>query len=241
VFSVLNVASKFARARALGLSALDEPTGKALLADFGILVPASRVVRVDEDVLQAVHGLKPPFVLKVIAPNVLHKSDVGGVRVGLTDIPDLDAAVAMMRSQLRAKNIMPSGWLVEEMAPRGIEIVIGGVSDPEFGPMVMVGLGGIFVEVMKDVAFRICPITALDAREMIEELQAAPLLRGARGGDPVAVDAIVRALMSIGGDEGLFLKCSQDVAEIDINPMIVTRDAAIAVDARFVLRPTARP
>ena len=104
--------------------------------------------------------------------------------------------------------------------------------------MVMVGLGGIFVEVLKDVAFRICPITELDAREMIEELRAAPLFHGVRGGEAVSIDAIVRTLVTLGGDDGLFLQCAREVAEIDINPLIVTRDRAVAVDARFVLRGT---
>ncbi len=93
---------------------------------------------------------------------------------------------------------MPRGWLVEEMVARGVEVVVGGVVDPEFGPMVMVGLGGIFVEVMKDVAFRICPITALDAFEMVEELRGGRCCGARGGGDPVAVDVMVRPLCSLG-------------------------------------------
>jgi len=223
------------RARAQGRGALDEPEGKALLAAFGIDVPDARVVRCGEDVREAVADLEGPFVLKVIAPGVLHKSDVGGVRLGLTTADQVADAVAAMYDDLRPKGITATGWLVEQMAPRGVEVAIGGLTDPEFGPMVMVGLGGIFVEVLKDVSFRICPISERDASEMIEELRCAPLLHGARGGEMVAVGALVRALTILGGDGGVFLGCSSEIAEIDINPLIVTRDRAVAVDARFIL------
>jgi acetyl-CoA synthetase (ADP-forming) len=223
------------RAREQGRAALDEAEGKALLAASGIDVPTSRVIACGKDVRQAVAGMSGPFVLKMVAPGVLHKSDVGGVRVGLTNVDQVVEAVEAMHRNLRAKGIAPSGWLVEQMVSRGVEVVIGGLMDPEFGPMVMVGLGGIFVEVLKDVSFRICPIDERDAREMIEELRCAPLLRGVRGGEAAAVDALVRALVIVAGHEGIFLRCSHEVAEIDINPLIVTGDRAVAVDARFIL------
>jgi len=234
----LDLQARLAEARAQGRNALDEPTCKALLAAFGIEIPCSRIVGVDDEVRRIVAGLAPPFVLKVIAPGVLHKSDVGGVRLGLASADDLDESIEEMRANLHARGIVPSGWLVEQMVPRGLEVVVGGVTDPEFGPMVMVGLGGIFVEVFNDVAFRICPITERDAREMIEELRAAPLFHGVRGREPVAIDAIVHTLVTLGGESGLFLRCVTEIAEIDINPLIVTRDRAVAADARFVLRGT---
>ncbi len=227
--------TRLVQARERGLVALDEPAGKAILASFGIRVPASRVMGVDDDVRGVITSLPPPFALKVIAPGVVHKSDVGGVRLGLRDVDELAAAIVVLRRDLRAKGIEPTAWLVEQMIPRGVEVVAGGLTDPEFGPMVMVGLGGIFVEILKDVAFRICPIEARDAVEMIEELRGAPLLRGARGGDAVSIDALVETLLCLGGEGGLLMQCERHVAEVDINPLIVTREHAVAADARFIL------
>jgi acyl-CoA synthetase (NDP forming) len=127
------------------------------------------------------------------------------------------------------------GYLVEEMAPAGQEIVVGAVRDPDFGPMIMVGLGGIFVEVLADVAFRICPITRLDAVEMLDELKGAAILTGARGRQPVSRDAIIDVLLKIGGDDGLLVRHAEDFKEADINPLIVSATGAVAVDARFIL------
>jgi acyl-CoA synthetase (NDP forming) len=127
------------------------------------------------------------------------------------------------------------GWLVEEMAPAGQEMVIGGLRDPDFGPLVMVGLGGIFVEVLADVAFRICPVTRLDAEEMIDELKGAAILRGARGRRPASREAIIDVLLKVGGENGLLLQHGEHIKEADINPLIVSDAAAVAVDARFIL------
>ncbi len=121
------------------------------------------------------------------------------------------------------------------MAPPGQEIVVGGVRDPQFGPLVMAGLGGVFVEVLADVAFRICPITRLDAEEMLDELKGAALLKGARGRTPASRAAIVDVLLKVGGEDGLLMRHAADIQEADINPLIVSEDAAVAVDARFVL------
>jgi acyl-CoA synthetase (NDP forming) len=121
------------------------------------------------------------------------------------------------------------------MAPAGLEVVIGGLRDPQFGPLVMVGLGGILVEVLADVSFRICPIARIDAEEMLDELKGTALLRGARGRKPASREAIIDALLRIGGEDGLLLRHAQDIAEADINPLIVSDEAAVAVDARFVL------
>ncbi len=228
-----------AEARKRGATALDEPDGKRILATFGIDVPRSCVVRPDDDIHEAVSAMSPPFALKVVAAGVVHKSDVGGVHLDLRTAGEVEVVIARMRTSLVAKGIEPHGWLIEEMVAGGVEVVVGGLVDPEFGPMVMVGLGGVFVEVLKDVAFRICPITALDAVEMVEELQGGPLLRGARGKPPVSIDALVKVMLRLGGKDGLLLACADRVAEIDINPLIVTPHRAYAVDARFILRKSA--
>jgi acetate---CoA ligase (ADP-forming) subunit beta len=130
------------------------------------------------------------------------------------------------------------GFLLEEMVPAGHELVVGGVLDPQFGPMVMVGLGGIFVEVLGDVAFRICPITPRDAMEMLHELAAHKVLTGVRGGPVASEEAVVRTLLHVGGHDGILVDLQDEVAELDINPLIVTDTEAYAVDVRIVLTET---
>ena len=216
------------------LAALDERAGKALLAEYGVAVPRSIVVPGAAQAA-AIAGLRFPVVVKVMSPDILHKSDAGGVRVGLGTATEVQQA---MRDMMRTPAIAAArveGFLVEEMAPQGQEIVVGGVRDPQFGPLVMVGLGGIFVEILADVSFRICPITRLDAEEMLDELKGAPLLRGARGRRPVDRAAIIDVLLKMGGPDGLLMAHADHIVEADINPVIVSEHGAVAVDARFVL------
>jgi acyl-CoA synthetase (NDP forming) len=127
------------------------------------------------------------------------------------------------------------GWLVEEMAPPGQEMIVGGLRDPHFGPLVMVGIGGIFVEALQDVSFRICPITAADASEMLAELKGAALLDRVRGRAAVSRDAIIGALLRMGGAGGILLRHAEDIHEADVNPLVVSARGAVAVDARFIL------
>lgn len=223
-------------ARNSGASVLDEPAGKKLLASYGIRVPASRVAKSGAEIAAAVSALKPPYVLKVVSLEVIHKSDFGAVKVGLKNLAEVERALAEIEAALDAKGIGERSWLIEEMAPPGLEIVVGGVVDPEFGPTIMTGLGGVFVEVMKDVSFRICPITRADASEMLSELRGAPLLHGARGRAPASMDALIDILVKIGGEKGLLTHSADEIAEIDINPIIVTAESATAVDARFILQ-----
>ena len=224
-----------ADARAAGRTALDERAGKQLLAACGVAVPRSVAVPAASAAAAACVGLRPPYVLKVMSPDILHKSDVGGVRVGLQDAAAVESAIREMLSAGPIARARLDGFLLEEMAPPGQELVVGGILDPQFGPLIMTGLGGVFVEVLADVAFRICPITPLDAAEMLDELQAAPLLRGARGRRPVSRDALVDVLLKVGGEGGLLLRHAADIREADINPLIVSESGAVAVDARFIL------
>ena len=232
----MNIRDVITKARSENRTALDEFAGKQLLASFGISVPRAAVIKGADEAAAAFAKLTAPLVLKVMSPDILHKSDAGGVKVNLKSaVETADAIRRMMNSPaLRAARI--DGFLLEEMAPGGQEVVVGAVRDPQFGPLVMVGLGGIFVEVLADVAFRICPITRLDAREMLADLKGAAVLKGARGRNPASQDAIVDVLLKIGGAGGLLLRHADDFREADINPLIVSESGAVAVDARFVLR-----
>ena len=224
-----------AKARSENRAALDELSGKQLLASFGVTVPKSVVVSDAAGVAQAVATLRPPWVVKVMSPDILHKSDAGGVRVHLKSVTEVAQAIAEMAALPAIASARVDGYLVEEMAPAGQEVVVGAVRDPDFGPLVMVGLGGIFVEVLADVAFRICPITPLDAAEMLADLKGAAILEGARGRKPVSKEAIIDVLLKIGGADGLLMRHADDFSEADINPLIVSATGAVAVDARFIL------
>ena len=228
-------AELIAAARTQRRSALDEMAGKKLLAAFGIKTPKSTLVTGVEGVADALKSMGLPVVVKVVSPEILHKSDAGGVKVNLKTSAEVEQAIAAMQAAPQIMAARVDGYLIEEMAPAGQEMVIGAVADPQFGPLIMVGLGGIFVEVLADVAFRICPITRLDAQEMLAELKGAAILRGARGGKPVSQEAIVDALLKIGGEGGLLMRHADDFKEADINPLIVSETDAVAVDARFIL------
>lgn len=227
------------RARALiaaaaGRAALTEDAAKDVLACFGLSVPRRVIVPCGTAVGDALATLRPPFVLKVVAASILHKSDVGGVQVGLVDAAAAQAAVDDMAARLSDQAI--EGWLLEEMAPRGIEMVIGGGVDPRFGPHVMLGLGGVTVELLEDVRFGICPLRPSDVRQMLDRLRAVRLLRGWRGTVPADEEAVVDAVMRVGGPDGLLMELEDQVAELDINPLIVGTVGAVAVDARIVLQ-----
>ena len=222
-------------ARAAKRAALDELAGKQLLAAHGVAVPRSVTIPDAAAAAKAIAGLKPPYVVKVMSPDIPHKSDAGGVRTGLKDAGEVEQAVRAIMAVPQIADARIDGFLVEEMAPAGLEIVIGGLRDPQFGPLLMVGLGGVLVEVLADVSFRICPVTRQDAEEMLDELKGAVLLKGARGRKPASRQAILDALLKIGGEDGLLMTHAQDIAEADINPLIVSENGAVAVDARFIL------
>ena len=223
------------QARAQQRTALDEQAGKTLLAEYGVAVPRSLTVQNASEVDAAFAKLRAPLVVKIMSPDILHKSDAGGVKVGLKSAAEVKDAINTMAVSPKIKGARTDGYLVEEMAPSGQEIVVGGLRDPQFGPLVMVGLGGIFVEVLADVSFRICPITRLDAQEMLAELKGAAILDGARGMKPVSSDAIIDVLLKVGGENGLLMRHADDICEADINPLIVSEAGAVAVDARFIL------
>ena len=226
-----------ADALAHGRSALDEKAGKTLLAAYGIRTPRSALATTATDAESRAAALTPPFAVKVVSPDILHKSDAGGVALGLRDAGAVRAAVEAMAIKPAIAKARVEGWLVEEMIPPGREVVVGGLRDPQFGPMIMVGLGGVLVEVLKDVAFRICPIDVAEARAMLGELRGHALLTGFRGEAAVDTDALVDVMLRIGGADGLLMRHANTVAELDLNPLIVSASGAVAADARVMLEP----
>ncbi|MEU0572646.1 acetate--CoA ligase family protein, partial [Nonomuraea sp. NPDC005983] len=214
------------------MKAVTEHEAKALLREAGVPVPRGVVLRVpDVAPLTELAELAEPLVLKAFGPGLVHKSDAGAVRLGLTRA-DVPAAIAEMRAALEARGVAADGFLVEEQAAPGVELIVGLVRDPGFGPVLLAGLGGVWTEALRDTALRLCPISETGARRMLASLRGAPLLHGHRGGPAVDVDALVKLLMTVGGPGGLWERL--DLGEFELNPVIATGSGVIAVDARYV-------
>jgi acyl-CoA synthetase (NDP forming) len=219
------------RARLASGEPLDEADGLALAAAFGVPVVASAVVTDAAGAVAAAERLGYPVALKTAVAGIHHKSDAGGVRLNLADA----AAVAAAWDDL-ARRLGPRG-LVAPMAPAGTEMVFGMVRDPQFGPLVLVGAGGIFVEVLKDVALAVPPFDAAVARALIDRLKARPLLDGVRGRPAADVGALAEALARF---SVLAATLGDAIAELDLNPVIAGPEGVVAVDALVVPQPAAR-
>ena len=226
----MNSRELIATARGAGRSSLSEADGKRLLAAFGVSVPRFIVVADSRDV--ATDGMAGPFAVKVLSQDILHKSDAGAVALKVENVA---AAIDKIAQQPAVREARVDGYLVEEMCAPGLELAIGAVRDGQFGMMLMVGLGGIFIEVLKDVSFRLCPIGRDAASAMLSELRGAALLEGARGGAVLDREAVVDLLVKLGGDGGLLDKLGGDIAELDLNPVFVHERGVTVADARFIL------
>jgi acyl-CoA synthetase (NDP forming) len=223
--------SAIGEALAAGGGVLAEAVAKQVLRSFGIPVPEGCVV---DDVAAFSGRASGPLVLKAVCPTLTHKSDAGGVRLGLT--PDgLADAAARMRADLAGAGHDLTGFLIEDQVPAGHELVVGAVRTPEVGWVVMVGLGGVFVEILEDVAFGLAPLGPSQIIEMLTGLRGWAILRGARGGAPVDVGPLVSLIGLLAGPAGLLEAMPVEVTEIDLNPVIVSDGGATAVDARFVV------
>jgi acyl-CoA synthetase (NDP forming) len=207
-----------------------------LCAAFGVPTAEWAVVSDVESALVAATAIEYPVALKVLSPDVPHKSDVGGVAldIGSPEALRAEFAALVARVEERVPGAQVSGMLVQRMlrSSKAREVILGGKHDPSFGPVVMFGLGGVYVEVFGDVAFRLAPVTREDAAAMINEVQGSLLLHGVRGEPPADVEAIVEALLAL---SQLLIACPE-AAEIDINPLFVLEDGVAAVDARVVVR-----
>jgi acetyl-CoA synthetase (ADP-forming) len=172
-------------------------------------------------------------VLKVVSPDILHKTEAGAVIVGLKTTEEVERGYEQILTNAKEHVQAPriEGVLVQSMIPVGVEVIVGGLRDSQFGPTVLFGLGGIFVEVLKDASFRVAPITQLDSRQMIEEIHGYPLLKGVRGQPPSDEEAIAKILQAA---SNIMLENSQ-IQELDLNPVIVHSRGAAVADARILL------
>jgi len=223
----------FAQARKEGRNYLLEPEAKTICTQYGIPVTRFKVAKNPQEAAKHAQEIGFPIVLKIISPDIIHKWDVGGVILNLKTPKQVKEAYSKILQNVKKHkpDAKINGILVQEMAPLSTEVIVGATKDPQFGPALMFGLGGIFVEVLKDVAFRIAPITESDAREMITEVKAYPILRGYRGQPPADIDAIVQILLNT----SRLVMENQEIKELDLNPIMVYEKGAKTVDARIIL------
>src|SRR5437667_343532 len=213
---------------------ITEDLSKAVLRKYSVKVPGYDLVNTTKEAVRAAKKLGFPLVMKVVSPQILHKTDVGGVKVGLQNEKEVKKAFIDMYSRLsKKKGVQLKGILLEKMVPQGVELIVGLQNDPQFGPVIMVGLGGVLTEIFRDVAFRMLPITIEDAKSMLAELKGTKILRGYRGSNPIDLNMLAKALTQIG-------KIGVDNAgyfdSIDFNPIVVYPKSYYVVDAKIILR-----
>ena len=229
------VQALFDRVREEGRVSIGDLEAWTVLEAYGFRIPQSRLAETPEEAVEIAEEIGYPVVVKIASPDILHKTDVGGVRVNLGSAQEVRDAFDLM--VYRAGRYVPGariwGCQVQEMAPRGREVLLGMSRDPQFGPLVAFGLGGIYVEALKDVSFRVAPFSEQEADEMIREIRAYPLLEGVRGEAPADHAAMVDALMRV----SRLVTDFPEIVEMDINPLMVFDEGrgAMAIDMRLVL------
>jgi acyl-CoA synthetase (NDP forming) len=221
------------KARSEGRTVLTEVESKEVLKQAGINVIDTKLATSKEEAMAISRQFGFPVALKIASPDIVHKSDAGGVRLGLRTAKqvgkayeDILAAVSQKHPEARIHGVS-----VQKMARPGVEVIIGMSKDAQFGPVLMFGLGGILVEVLKDVSFRIVPLARRDAAEMLREIKGYPLLEGYRGQEAVDVSHLEDMLLKVSD----FAEQNPEVKELDLNPIFAYSNGAIAVDARIIL------
>jgi acyl-CoA synthetase (NDP forming) len=212
---------------------LTEVESKELLKKAGIPVVEATLARSKKEAVSISKEVGFPVVLKISSPDVIHKSDSGGVRLGLANATQVGKAYSEIVASIRKAfpRAVIDGVSVQKMAPPGVEVIVGMSKDAQFGPVLMFGLGGILVEVLKDVSFRIVPVSQRDAAEMIREIKGYPVLEGYRGQKPASISALERLIVKV----SQFVEKNPQIKELDLNPVFAYHDKAVAVDARVVL------
>ena len=218
-----------------GRLSIGDAEAKSILTAYGLQAPPSEIAETAEKAVEIAANMGYPVVLKIASPDILHKTDVGGVKVGLQNATDVRDAFDLItyRSQRYLPEAHLWGCQVQKMVPSGLEILIGMNRDPQFGPLVTFGLGGIYVEALKDASFRIAPFSRDEAAQMLTEIRAKALLDGVRGEPPVDKETLIEALLRI----SQLVLDFPEIAELDINPFIVYEEGrgGVALDMRLIL------
>ena len=210
-----------------------ETEAKELLKEYGIPVPDFKLIKREDEITGLAKEINFPIVMKIVSPDIIHKTDAGGVKVNIKNETEAESAFReiIFKTKKYNKKARIEGVIVYPMVPQGTEIIIGMMKDPHFGPVIMFGLGGIFVEILKDISFRILPIEEIDAREMITEINGYEILKGTRGETPRDIQAIKEVLMKV---SKLTME-NPEINEIDLNPIFVSEKGLQVVDARMIL------
>ena len=222
-----------AKARNEGRTVLTEVESKQLLSQAGINVVETKLATSKDEAVSISKELGFPVVLKIASPDIVHKSDAGGVKLGLENAEAVGRAYddIMAAAKQKFPKAKIAGVAVQKMARPGVEVIIGMSKDDQFGPVLMFGLGGILVEVLKDVSFRLVPLTERDAAEMVREIKGYPLLEGYRGQEAVDVSYLEELLLKVSA----FVEDNPAISQLDLNPIFAYSDGALAVDARVIL------
>jgi acyl-CoA synthetase (NDP forming) len=212
---------------------LTEIESKQLLKEAGIPVVETRLAKTKQEAIALSKTMGFPVALKIASSDITHKSDSGGVKLGLTTSTEVGSAYDEILSSIKQKfpKVKIQGVSVQKMAQPGIEVIIGISKDAQFGPVVMFGLGGIFVELLKDVSFRIVPLTRKDAGEMIKEIKGYQILKGYRGQEPADVPSLEQLIVKVAE----LAEQNPQIKELDLNPVFAYKNGAVAVDARVIL------
>jgi acyl-CoA synthetase (NDP forming) len=230
----LNLTAKIInQAKKEGRKILLEPEAKMICTEYGIPVTKFKVASNQIEASKYAGEIGYPVVLKIVSPDIIHKSEVGGVIVNLKTLAEVSSGYSKILENVKKNKADAKilGVLVQEMAPSSTEVIVGAIKDPQFGQTVMFGLGGIFVEVLKDVNFKIAPLNIDDAKEMITGLKAYPLLNGYRNTPPADIDALVGILCST----SRLVMDYTEIKELDLNPVLAYQKGAKTVDARIIL------
>src|SRR6267142_206619 len=219
--------------KAEGRTSLTAPEGKIVCDAYGITVPKEGLATSAPEAAMIAAGMGFPVVLKIVSPEILHKTEAGGVLVGVNSAADAEKGFATIMASARKYNATANllGVQVQQMLTGGQEVIIGAVTDPVFGKLVAFGLGGVLVEVLKDITFRLAPATEADALSMLDGIAAAQILKGVRGAHPVNRDALAKMIQNV----SQLIADYPEIAEMDLNPVFATRDGAIAADVRIVV------
>ncbi|HYI04521.1 MAG TPA: acetate--CoA ligase family protein, partial [Reyranella sp.] len=227
------------KVRAEGRDALTAPEGKLVCDAYGIPVPQERVAKSAQETSRLADGMGYPVVLKIVSPDILHKTEAGGVLVGVKSAEEAakgyDTILANAKTYKADARI--EGVQVQQMLKGGTEVIVGAITDPSFGKLVAFGLGGVLVEVLKDITFRLAPATRDDALSMLDGIQAAEMLHGVRGGDPANREALADIIVKVSELVSDF----PEISELDLNPVFATKADAIAADVRIVVDFNAKP
>jgi 3-hydroxypropionyl-CoA synthetase (ADP-forming) len=214
-----------------GSNVITEEDAKSILSIYGIRVPDYSIVTTDSEAMTKAKEIGFPLVAKIVSDQILHKTDVQGVKIGLQNENEVRETFLDMYNRL-SKEYKIKGVLLEKMVPKGIELIVGLQNDPQFGPVIMLGLGGIYTELFKDVSFRVLPISKEDALDMINDLKAKEILKGFRGAQEINLDMLCDAIIKI-GDLGFDM--AEYINSVDFNPIIVYPDSYYVVDAKIIL------